>query len=123
MKPLRFSIFVFLNASFLSLTPVALLVLLPNSWWGISIKVISALWSLSVIGSLLKFVSANQTVYGGSSPGFVINMPLFATVLFLNPGTFKFVAVFGFLFIALANFLMIYNNAKTNLGSDKSRSE
>lgn len=117
MKPLGYSVSTFLMASVLSLGPVALLVLLPNSWWGIIIKCISALLLLGVAGKFLRDFPAKRFIYGPSVPGFIINIPLFALALWLDPGILKTVFAFLFLFVAMTNFLMIYNNAKARQGN------
>jgi hypothetical protein len=118
MKPLGYSVSTFLIASVLSLGPVALFILLPNSWWGILIKGISALLLLGVAGNFLRDFPAKRFIYGASAPGFVINMPLFALALWLNAGILKTVFAFLFLFVAMTNFLMIYKNAKARQGND-----
>lgn len=82
MRPFGYSCFVFLNASFFAFAPVLLIVYLPNEWWGLGIKAVAIIWILSVIFSMLRQVPAQQHVYGGSAPGFVLSLPF----LFLRSG-------------------------------------
>lgn len=115
MKPFNYSLFTFLNGLFFSLTPIVLILYVPNTWWGWGIKGLAIVWLLSVIASLMRQVPAQQHVYGGAAPGFVLNMPVLYFSIWLDPGILKFLATFFFLFNACGCFLLIYNNAKNRL--------
>lgn len=115
MKPFNYSLFTFLNASLFSLAPVLLVVYVPNTWWGWVIKGVAVIFALSAIASFMRQVPAQQHVYGGAAPGFVLVMPLLFFALWLDPGVFKVIAIALFLFLWISCFLLIYNNAKERL--------
>src|SRR5699024_8234145 len=76
MKPLQYSIFTFTIAAIFALGPVAGIVLIPNSWWGLAIKGVLFFILIGAVGNFLRPSPARERVYGGSAPGFVLIMPL-----------------------------------------------
>jgi len=122
MKPLQYSIFTFTIAAIFALGPVAGIVLIPNSWWGLAIKGVLFFILIGAVGNFLRPSPARERVYGGSAPGFVLIMPLFAATIWLGRGFWKTATAFFFLFFVASCFLMIYNNAVAIMGEDSDES-
>ena len=68
MNPRSSSVSTFLIASVLSMGPVALLVSLPNLWWGILIKCIAVLILCGVAINFLRDFPAKRFIYGAATP-------------------------------------------------------
>lgn len=105
----------FLTASVVAFSPVVGLALVPNTWWGITIKLFLSLFLIGVIGNLMKPTIARDRVYGASAPGFVICMPLLFIYLVLSPGIAKTVFLVLFVLLSLTNYGLMRN--KNNVES------
>lgn len=94
----------FFYFSILTLLPAALAVLLPNIWWGVVLKVVLGFWLLGCVMNLLSGAS----VFHGTGPGFIINIPLFMAVVGLDRSWLLFLLTVLFLLNSSAIILISY---------------
>jgi hypothetical protein len=120
MSILGNSLFLHANTSLWSLAPVAILILTPTTWWGWALKVLSLLWLIGSVIALTKIDRGDDQIFGKRTGGYLLSIPFFAAVLWLEPGWLRTIGVVIFVFLNISSFFIIRRAVQQTFSSKPS---